>query len=180
MLCLAWAVSHLDRAYECARAQEPALPEYQLKAVFLCNFAKFIEWPTGAFAGPDDPIIIGVMGENPFDDYLKQAVKGKMVGNRSFVTKHVRLSAEARKCHILFIANSEWRRLREIMNGLSGASVLTVSDLDHFLEAGGIIRFYMEGKKVRFETNSEMAKHSQLKISSKLLKLGKGESEDGK
>jgi hypothetical protein len=66
------------------------------------------------------------------------------------------------------------------MNGLSGASVLTVSDVDHFLEAGGIIRFYMEGKKVRFEMNSEMAKHSQLKISSKLLKLGKGESEEVK
>jgi len=84
----------------------------------------------------------------------------------------VRLLPDVVKCHILFVADSERKRLPEILNGIRGASVLTVSDLDRFLESGGIIRFYMEGNKVRFQINNDAAKRVGLKISSKLLRLG--------
>ncbi len=162
-------------------AQEIPLTEYQLKAVFIYNFAKFIEWPNDAFSDPKAPFVVGVIGDDPFGPYLDETVKNKFMNEHPFVVRHIRAPADAGKCHILFVADSERRRLPDIVNGIRGASVLTVSDLDHFLEAGGIIRFYMEGNKVRFLINNDAAKRADLKISSKLLKLGtRTEKEEGK
>src|SRR4029077_13509273 len=111
-------------------------------------------------------------GENPFGTAMEDTVKDKSMSEHPFVVRRVRTSAEARKCHILFVADSDRKRVSELLTALKGASVLTVSDLDHFLELGGMIRFYMEGKHVRFEINHEVAKSSRLKVSSRLLQLG--------
>jgi len=153
-------------------AQETPLTEFQLKAVFIYNFAKFVEWPADTFPDPKSPFVIGIIGEDPFGNYLEETVKNKFMNEHPFTVRHVRLLPDVVKCHILFVADSERKRLPEILNGIRGASVLTVSDLDRFLESGGIIRFYMEGNKVRFQINNDAAKRVGLKISSKLLRLG--------
>jgi hypothetical protein len=152
-------------------AQEVQPSEYQLKAAFLFNFAKFVEWPEEAFSEPKAPIIIGVLGENPFGEQLEQTVRGKTINGRPFTVKELRSLPEARNCHILFISTSEKARLPAIFDSLRGASVLTVGEAENFTEAGGMINFVLEGGKIRFQVNDAAAKSAQLKISSKLLSL---------
>jgi hypothetical protein len=153
------------------RAQESQPTEYQIKAAFLFNFAKFVEWPPAAFAEATSPMVIGVLGENPFGDDLEQTIRGKTINNRPLVIKEFRSPAEATNCHVLFISTSEKQRLPEILKSLHGASVLTVGETDRFTETGGMINFVAEGNKIRFQINEVAAKSAGLKISSKLLSL---------
>ena len=155
-----------------APAQEVRPTEYQVKAAFLFNFAKFVDWPTNAFAREDSAFVIGVFGVSPFGSALDQTVRNKSVAGHPFMVVTPSSIQEARKCHILFISTSENRRLREIVESLRGASVLTVGETGGFLDNGGMIGFLMEGQKVRFEINGEAAKAAGLKVSSKLLSLG--------
>ncbi len=155
------------------RAQETAPSEYQLKAAFLYNFAKFIEWPPEAFPEDTSPFAIGIIGQNPFGIDLERTVKSKLVNGHPFAVIQVRTLAELKHCHILFISPSERKRLPEILNSVRNTNVLTVSEVDHFLESGGMINFTMEGNKVRFQIHDEAAKLAGLKISSKLLNLAK-------
>jgi hypothetical protein len=153
------------------RAQESPPTEYQLKAAFLLNFAKFVEWPPAAFAKADSPIVLGILGENPFADVLEQTIQGKKVNNRELEVTKLPSSAGATNCHILFIGTSEKARLPEILKGLGRASVLTVGETDGFTDSGGMINFVRQGNKIRFQINEVAAKSVGLKISSKLLSL---------
>jgi hypothetical protein len=153
------------------RGQESQPTEYQIKAAFLFNFAKFVQWPPGAFADATSPIVIGVLGENPFHEDLARTIRNKAVDDRPLLVKELRSPTEARKCHILFISASEKKRLPKILKGLKGASVLTVSEMDHFTENGGMINFVLKGTKIRFQINHEEATQAGLKISSKLMSL---------
>jgi hypothetical protein len=153
------------------RAQESPPTEQQLKAAFLLNFAKFVEWPPTAFGGVTSPIVLGILGDNPFGEVLEQTIRGKTISNRPLVVKPFRSSAETTNCHILFICASEKARLPEILAGLRGASVLTVAEMDRFTETGGMINFIRQGNKIRFQINKVAAKSAGLKISSKLLSL---------
>jgi hypothetical protein len=153
------------------RAQEAQPSEYQLKAAFLFNFAKFVEWPVEAFSEPKAPLVIGVLGENPFGEHLERTVHGKTINGHLLMVKELRSPAEARDCHILFIGTYEKTRLPEVFESLRGASVLTVGETEHFTEAGGMINFVLEGGKIRFQVNDVAAKGARLKISSKLLSL---------
>src|SRR5213078_1103957 len=112
-----------------------------------------------------------IIGEDPFGEALEATVKNKSINGHSFAIKRIRSFSEFRSCHILFISSSERRRLPDILKAVSGASVLTVSETDRFIQAGGMINFFMEGNKVRFEINNEPAKRAGLRISSKLLNL---------
>jgi hypothetical protein len=152
-------------------AQEAAPTEYQLKAAFLLNFAKFVEWPQAAFDGPTSSINLGVLGENPFGDTLKRTVQDKKVNNRPVEIRVFRSPAEVTNVHMLFICTSEKEHLREEIKGLSGAPVLTVGEMDGFIEAHGMIKFVWEGKKIRFQINEVEANNAHLKISSKLMSL---------
>jgi hypothetical protein len=154
-----------------SRAQESPPTEYQLKAAFLLNFAKFVEWPPTAFAGANSPMILGILGENPFGDVLERTIRDKTISNHPLVVKEFHSSAEATNCHILFISTSEKARLPEILAGLRGASVLTVGETDRFTETGGMINLFRQGNKIRFQINEAAAKGVGLKISSKLLSL---------
>jgi hypothetical protein len=145
--------------------------EYQVKAAFLFNFAKFVEWPSAAFDDPTSPIVIGILGDNPFHDDLANTIRGKKIDEHPLVVKEVHSATETTNCHILFISTSEKKRLPEILTGLKGASVLTVGEMDHFTEAGGMINFVLEKTKIRFQINSDAASTVRLKISSKLLNL---------
>lgn len=154
-----------------ACAQSPAPSEYQLKAAFLYNFAKFIEWPPKAFADGKAPFIIGVLGDNPFGTDLDQVVAGKTINDHPITIRTNLTALEATNCHILFISSSEKKNWPEIFQSLRGTTVLTVGDTERFIEAGGIINFVPEAGKIRFQINDDTAKAARLKISSKLLSL---------
>ncbi|HEV2692306.1 MAG TPA: YfiR family protein [Verrucomicrobiae bacterium] len=154
-----------------APAQDAAPTEYQIKAAFLYNFAKFVEWPETAFGSPTSPIIIGVLGDNVFGDNLAKTIANKAINNRPLLFKEYHSVLEATNCHILFISASEKSKFSKIMEGLHGTSVLTVSETPDFIEAGGMINFVLEANKIRFQINDDVAKKAGLKISSKLLSL---------
>jgi len=162
------------------RAQPPEPSEYQLKAAFLFNFAKFVEWPPKSFPEPTAPFIIAVLGDNPFEGELDRMVHGKAINGHPFEVKQLKGLSEIKACHILFISKSERRRLSEIMTALGAANVLTVSEMDRFLPAGGMVNFVMEGNKVHFEINDEAARSAGLRISAKLLNLARRSGKEKK
>jgi hypothetical protein len=153
------------------RAAEDTLPEYQLKALFLYNFAKFVDWPSGTFAETNSPIIVGVLGKDRFGPYLHSIAEGQPLNGHPFVVRSYATVNQARECHILFIGDSEAKKLDEILKILKGLSVLTVSDIDDFARRGGMIQFIQAGGKVRFAINNAAARAARLRISSQLLNL---------
>jgi len=151
-------------------AQTGPAREYQVKAVYLYHFAEFVEWPAEAFPEQTSPLVIGVLGENPFGAYLDETVRGERVNNRPLVLEHYRRVEEIKTCHVLFISRSEAARLDPILARLKGRSILTVGDFDGFAQRGGIIRFVEEKSKIRFKINLAAAKAANLILSSKLLR----------
>ncbi len=156
-----------------AAAQTTPSREYQIKAVFLFNFIQFVEWPPAAFPDDSTPIRIGVLGDDPFGPALEEAVRGESIRNRSLVVRRAHRLEEIQDCQLLFICKSEQRKLDNILSRLGNRPVLTVSEVTGFTRQGGIIAFYQDGKKVRFEINSTTAQKSGLKLSSQLLGLGR-------
>jgi len=152
------------------RAQSVVTKEYQLKAVFLFNFAQFVEWPTNAFSGAQTPLVIGVMGENPFGTYLDEIVRGEEVNKHPLVIQRYRQAEEIKTCHILFISQSEMDRLDQILASLKGRNILTVGDAESYAQRGGMIRFVTEKNKIRMRINLEAVKAANLTISSKVLR----------
>jgi hypothetical protein len=156
------------------RTHAQSANEYQVKAAFLYNFAKFVEWPSEAFSYSSAPLVVGVMGDDPFGSTLDQAIAGKVVNGHPLMIKRLKWGQDLRGCHILFISSSERKRLGQIFDSLRGANVLTIGESDRFGQEGGIITFVMEEEKVRFEINTSVADQSRLRVSSKLLALAKG------
>jgi hypothetical protein len=154
-------------------AQAQSSNEYQVKAAFLYNFAKFVDWPSDAFGGGNGALVIGVVGDDPFGGALDSAINGKTVNGRALVVRRLKWGQDLRFCHILFISSSERKHLPQIIQSLRGASVLTVGDMGQFNQQGGIINFVLEARQVRFEINSRGADQARLRISSKLLALAK-------
>ena len=157
-------------------AQQPA-PEYQIKAAFLFNFAKFVDWPPEVFTDTNSPIVIGVLGKNVFGDYLKETIRDKSVRSRSFELKQFTSAIQATNCQILFISPELKENLPKIIAGLHNASILTVSETDQFIKAGGMVNFVIEDNKIRFQINDSAARKARLRISSKLLSLAAAHSE---
>ena len=157
-----------------ARGQEVLPSEYQMKAAYLYNFAKFVDWSAKVLPAANSPIVIGVLGEDPFDGVLDSTVQNKKIDGHPLTVQRFKSAAEAKTCQVLFISSSEKKQWPEIAATLDGSSVLTVGEnWDHFTEQGGMINLFMEGKKVFFDINNETAKNAGLKISSKLLILRK-------
>jgi hypothetical protein len=153
---------------------------YQVKAAYLFNFVKFVEWPEEAFADPLAPIVIGIVGDDPFGDALPQVVLGKTVQGRDLIIRKYHAGEDLRGSHILFISASEKKRLPQILSSLHGSCVLTVADIDGFLEEGGMILLFSEENRVRFAINVEAANQAKLKVSSKLLSLARVVGRKGK
>ena len=154
-----------------AQAAVAGFDEYQVKAAFLYNFAKFVEWPPGTFASATDPIGICIAGVNPFGSTLETMVQGKKIGDRVFAVRRIADTQQTKGCQILFIGSAEWKRVRPLLEALKGAAILTVGETDDFTAAGGMIAFQIEGPRVRLQIDLEAAEHSRLKMSSKLLSL---------
>jgi hypothetical protein len=154
-------------------AQAQGSGEYAVKAAFLYNFARFVEWPGEALGSGGAPLLLGVVGDDPFGSSIDQTVAGKNVNGHPIAVRRLKWGQNLRQCHILFISSSEARRLPQILESLRGSSVLTVADMDRFDQQGGIVRFLIEEGKVRFEINVDAADQAGLRISSKLLALAK-------
>ncbi|MGH9574243.1 MAG: YfiR family protein [Candidatus Acidiferrales bacterium] len=145
--------------------------EYLIKAGFTYNFAKLMEWPSGAFAQSDSPIVIGVLGTDPFNGTLDQVLKGKQANGRAFEVKHLKWGADIRGCNILFVSDSETAHLDELFHSIKGLPILTIGETPGFAQYGGIINFVVEDNKVRFEIDVDAAKQANINISSRLLSL---------
>ena len=145
--------------------------EYALKAVFLYNFCRFIDWPDAAFSGPNDPIVIGVLGEDPFGPLLEEAVKGESFRGRSIQIARYRSVREIGRCHLLFVAASETARLNEILSAVEGKSIVTVGETDGFIERGGMIALAADRNRVRLLINPDTLRAARLDVSSKLLRV---------
>ena len=156
-----------------AYSEELSVSEYQIKAAFLYNFVKFIEWPASAFKGTHSDLYLCVLGDDPFGTALDRTISGKIVNGRTLAVKRSGRLQDLKDCHLMFLSSSERDRLTKILDVLAGSSVLTVGDTDQFALLGGMINLYVEESKVRFEINPHAAERSGLKISSKLLKLAK-------
>ena len=153
------------------RAQAPAAPtEYQVKAVFLFNFSQFVDWPAASFADGRAPLVIGVLGSDPFGATLDEIVRGETVNGRPLEVRRYDSVEQIDACHILFIERSQEERLDAVLAGLKGRSVLTVGDFEGFARRGGIIRFVTVGNKIRLRVNLAAAQDAELTISSKLLR----------
>jgi hypothetical protein len=146
--------------------------EYEVKAAFLYNFAKFVDWPVGA-SEPGAPLVIGVLGRDPFQGAIDRAIEGKMINGRRLTIRRFPSIEAYQYCHILFVSSSERDRLPRIIAAIGNSSVLTVSDLDRFAHLGGIINFVTIENRIRFEINQGAAERARLKISSKLLSLAR-------
>ncbi len=144
--------------------------EYQVKAVFLFNFSRFVEWPPQAFSAPDEPFIIGILGDNPFGTRLDEAVRGEKIEQHPLLVRHFENIADIGNCHILYIGGSESGRLREILAALNRRTALTVADFDGAAERGVAIQFVTENNRVRLRIDPEAAHAAGLTISSKLLR----------
>lgn len=145
--------------------------EYQLKAVFLFRFAQFTTWPTNSFATTNAPIVIGILGANPFGSALAEAVHGEMVEGRPLVLRYYNRVEEIKTCHILFISQSEARNLGRIVNDLKGRPILTASDIIEAARHGVMVQFVTEFNKIHLRINLKAVQAAKLDISSKVLHL---------
>ena len=152
----------------------PAPPnEYEVKAAFLYNFARFVEWPPAAVGAPDQPFVVAVFGDDPFGATLDHTLSGKTLEARPIVVRRLASLDEAAQVNILFIGASEKPHVARVLRTLSGTHVLTVGEMSGFAELGGMIGFRTERQRIRFDINVGQASRAGLKISSQLLKLAR-------
>ena len=162
-----------------APAQRAATNEYDLKAAFLFNFAQFVEWPVESFAKPTTPIVIGVLGDDPFGQSLDEIVAGETVRDRPLVIQRYRSVDQIEACQILFISASEAGRLDQIVKELGHRSTLTVGETAGFAKRSGIIEFALVQRRLRLRINLVAATSAHLTVSSKLLRQAEVVNPDG-
>jgi hypothetical protein len=168
LMANAWPLMPLE-----ASGQTTTSQEYHVKAAFLFNFAQFVQWPTNAFAEAKAPLVIGVIGEDPFGAVLDEIVRGESVNGHPLLVQRYRRAAEIKACHILFINEPDRKRLEETLTLTKGASILTVGETGEFTRLGGMVQFFTESGKIRFQINVETTQRSNLEVSSRLLRLAR-------
>jgi hypothetical protein len=153
------------------QAQQPKVSEYQVKATYLYNFGRFVQWPSNATTAKGDSFSICVLGQDPFGPTLDSTLAGETLDGKPLAAKRISTPREAGECRILFISSTEENHLKEILAALDESSILTVSDMPAFSRRGGMIQFVLDGGKVRFEINLAKAETAKLTLSSELLKV---------
>jgi uncharacterized protein DUF4154 len=164
---LAWAAA--AASWQARAAEDPESLELRVKAAFLYKFAGYVEWPTKAFAGPETPVTIGVIGAEPIATELAQAVTGRTVNDRPVTVKRLKAGESLAGIHILFVGRAENARLDQLAQSARPRSILTVSESDGALARGSVINFVLSDGRVRFEIALDSAEKSGLKLSSRLL-----------
>jgi len=154
-------------------AQAQTADEYQVKAAYMYNLAKFVDWPPKAFESPSQPITFCVLGQTPLSAALQEALAGKVVSQRPLLFHQITDSTQAGDCKVLFIGPSDKKRVIQTLDQVKSLHVLTVGENEDFTEEGGVARFFLDGGRVRLEFNLDAADDAKLQISSKLLSLGR-------
>jgi len=152
-------------------AQNPKPTDYDVKAAYLYNFGRFVEWPENVAATRSGSFTICVLGQDPIRRSLDATLAGETIGGKTIVAKRISSAEESGICQILFLSRTDDSRLNKIIADLDKMAVLTVSDMPQFVKRGGMIQFVLEGKKVRFEVNLTATQHVGLTLSSELLKV---------
>lgn len=165
VLFLAWMFFPLALCAE-------GIGEGDVKAAFVLNFIRFVEWPASSFDSPEDPILFSVLGDDPAAASL-DSLDGKVASGRRVVVRKVSVLSDLEWCHVLFVGASEKDRLAPVLDVVRGWPVLKVADFEGFVGRGGTIGFIRQGTRVAFEINEESARKSGLKVNAKLLYLGK-------
>jgi len=155
-----------------ARAEPQGVEEYKVKAAFLYNFTKFVEWPDSAFRDPSAPFVVAVLGDDPFGDAL-DVLKGKTAQGRPIVVRRAASLDALGRFHLLFVATSEKSRLESVLPAAEAMHALTVGDAPGFRSQGGVIQLVRDGDRIGFEVNPDASRRAGLKISSKLLGLAR-------
>ncbi len=150
----------------------PKSKEYHIKAAFLLNFVKFIEWPSDVSSDTSSLLTVYILGNDPFDEALN-TIENKIVKEMKLIIRRISRIEDVEDCQILFVSTSEKKNLSEILSKIKDRPILTVAETKNFCQSGGVVNFIIVKGKVRFEINVDAAERSGLKISSKLLKLAK-------
>jgi hypothetical protein len=154
-----------------AQAQQPKANEFQVKAAYLYNFGRFVEWPDENAPDKNEVFEICVLGADPFGPTLDATVARETINGKSVAAKRISKPQDVDSCRVVFISSSEEGHLKEVLAALDKASVLTVSDIPRFSERGGMIGFILDGDRVRFDVNLASAQDARLTLSSELLKV---------
>lgn len=155
------------------RSQDATPVEYQVKAAFLLNFAKFIEWPADVFQDEKTPIYVCIFRYDPFNRVLDDILQGKVINNRQVAARRVVELSELKACQIVFVSEREEKRLPDVLNRLKDSSVLVIGETGTFAERGGGIQFFLEDHRLRFAVNVDALRKARLNVSSKLLALAR-------
>ena len=149
----------------------PQATEYEVKAAYIYNFARFIEWPAAAFTGPSDPIRLCIFGKDPFGDIVDRTLRGKTVAQHPFVVIRIDEIEKTRDCHIVFVSRVESARLDAVLEAVHDRPVMTIVDEEGAVQRGAILNFALRDGRVRFAVNTDSAQRSGLSLSSQLIKL---------
>jgi hypothetical protein len=166
-IAIAWGLVAVPGAH----AQSAKPTDYEVKAAYLYNFGRFVEWPVKITAAQAGAFSICVLGEDPFGPALDATLAGEKIGNQKVVARRISSPQESIDCQILFISASEANRLNKIIDSLDKTAVLTVSDIPHFSQHRGMIQLMLEGSRIRFEVNLTATQRAGLTLSSELLKV---------
>jgi hypothetical protein len=154
-----------------AQSLEPPIDEYKVKAAFLYNFAKFVQWPAEAFQSATEPITICILGQDPFGSSLEDTVAHRPVEGRSFIVRHISTLKQGAGCHVLFVSSAENKRSSPSLADIQAPGILTIGESDSSNPDGSVINLRLDGGKVRFDINVAAADRAKLHISSRLLSL---------
>jgi hypothetical protein len=154
-------------------AETPVLKEHELKAAFLYNFTKFVEWPSSSFRDANAPFVVAVAGNSPCTAELEKIAKERKINGRQMIIRRITTFDGAQDAQALFISASEDSRSKDWLAAMRGRSVLTIGESEFFCKQGGVINFLLEGEKIRFEINMDQAEAAGLKVSAQLQKLAK-------
>jgi hypothetical protein len=146
--------------------------DYQVKAAYLYNFGRFVDWPVNTTAKAE-VFTVCVLGRDPFGPVLDHALAGETIGGKNVVARRISSPQESSICQILFLGSAEESRLSKIIEAANKDAVLTVSDMPQFSERGGMVQFVVEDKRVRFEVNLTAAQNAGLTLRSELLRVAK-------
>jgi len=155
-----------------AAAQQPSI-EHEVKAAFLYNFVRFVEWPATAFETSRSPLALCLAGTDVFGPVLDELVRNEEVGGRPLAVRRLAAAEPVVQCHLLFVSPSERGRFAAILGRVNTRQVLTVSDSLDFLDAGGHISFFMDSNRVRFAINADTVRAAEFRIDSRLMRLAR-------
>ncbi len=172
LLLWSWGAPMPHQALAVTEAHVVPSVEYEVKAAFVHNFAKFIEWPNEVFESKTSPFRIGILGSGLINDSLMR-LNGKEVQKRPLEISMVEDINEVSRYHVIFVNPSQKKWSEAILGTLQNTGILTIGDMTGFAEQGGVINFYLDSGKVRFEINDCSARRENLKISSRLLRLAR-------